>query len=217
MGIEVPPLHPDPISQAHEPTVSITRLPASTAVEQILEVIERDGGVILTDFANQQQLAAIDAEVAPYVEAAQKQGTTGIPIIPKETTVVPGLVGKSDTAAELCENPLLDEIRTHILEDRFVVHREDIEEENRIDPLLSISITLYVGHGAPRQRLHRDDNIHGIRHGPDWNFKNASQIGCLIAGTKTTRENGATMFIPGSHKWDDVRKPRPDEVCFAGR
>jgi ectoine hydroxylase-related dioxygenase (phytanoyl-CoA dioxygenase family) len=24
------------------------------------------------------------------------------------------------------------------------------------------------------------------------------------------------MFVPGSHKWDDVRVPRLDEVCFAG-
>ncbi|EKG19088.1 hypothetical protein MPH_03609 [Macrophomina phaseolina MS6] len=23
------------------------------------------------------------------------------------------------------------------------------------------------------------------------------------------------MFIPGSHKWDDSRRPRLDEVCFA--
>lgn len=24
------------------------------------------------------------------------------------------------------------------------------------------------------------------------------------------------MFIPGSHRWDDERVPRMDEVCFVG-
>lgn len=217
MGIKIPPAHPEPINKAYQPAVAITRLPANAPVDEILEVIERDGGIILTDFASPEQLAAIDRDISPHIETAQKNGTSGIAIIPKETTVVPGLVGKSDTVAGLCEDPVLDEVRTRILQDRFAVQREDITEENCIDPILSISITLYISHGAPRQRLHRDDNIHGIRHGKDWSFKNASQIGCLIAGSKTTRENGATMFIPGSHRWDDSRKPQPDEVCFAGK
>src|SRR6266498_2156656 len=32
-------------------------------------------------------------------------------------------------------------------------------------------------------------------------------IGCVTALTKTTKENGATIVIPGSHKWDDDRPP----------
>lgn len=218
MGIKVIPVHPDPIDASYKPSASITRLPADAPIDSILDVIERDGGLILTNFASAEQLAAIDDDVSKHAESARSQGTSGIPIIPKETLVVPGLVGKSDTVAQICESPVLDEIRSRILSDTFTVQREDIAEENRIDPLLSISITLYIGHGAPRQRLHRDDNIHGIRHGQsDWSFKDASQIGCLIAGSKTTRENGATMFIPGSHRWDDSRRPSPDEVCFAGK
>lgn len=212
-----PPVHPEPIDPSYKPKASITYLPATSPIEDILEVIERDGGVILTNFATPEEVAALDDDVSSYTNAASTNGTSGIPIIPKETTVVPGLVGKSPTAAKLCESPVLDQIRTRILEDRFTVQREDITEENQIDPLLSISITLYIGHGAPRQRLHRDDNIHGVRHGGKFDFKNASQIGCLIAGSKTTRENGATMFVPGSHKWDDSRSASPDEVCFAGK
>jgi ectoine hydroxylase-related dioxygenase (phytanoyl-CoA dioxygenase family) len=211
------PMHPEPIERTHKPAATITYLPASAPIEDILKTIERDGGVILTNFATTEQIDAIDQEVSGYVEAARLRGASGIPIIPKETTVVPGLVGKSPTVAQLCESPVLDQIRTQILEDRFSVQREDVTEENIIDPLLSISVTLYVGPGAPRQRLHRDDNIHGIRHDSEFKLNKASQIGCLIAGCKTTRENGATIFIPGSHRWDDKRRPRADEVCFAGK
>lgn len=212
-----PQVHPDPIDASYQPKVSITSLPATASIEDILDIIERDGGVILTNFASAKELSAVDDDISSYAEKARFNGTSGIPIIPKETLVVPGLVGKSRTIVKLCESPVLKDIRTRVLEDKFVVQREDIPEENTIDPLLSISITLHIGHNAPRQRLHRDDNIHGIRHGAHFGFKDASQIGCLIAGTKTTRENGATMFIPGSHKWDDSRVPRPDEVCFAGK
>ena len=33
-------------------------------------------------------------------------------------------------------------------------------------------------------------------------------IGCFVGGSRTTKENGATRFIPGSHLW--AREERPD-------
>jgi ectoine hydroxylase-related dioxygenase (phytanoyl-CoA dioxygenase family) len=208
---------PTPFVLSHEPTASITRLPADTPIENVLAVIERDGGIILTDLVSSDQLAAIDADIEVQKELAPTTEGSALSIIPKETLAVPGLVGKSDTVAQLCEHPVLEELRKQILEYKFSVIREDFVEENTIDPLLSISITLNIGYGAPRQRLHRDDNVHGIKHGGPFRLNEQSQFACLIAGTKTTRENGATMFIPGSHKWDDERVPSTDDVCFAGK
>ena len=40
-------------------------------------------------------------------------------------------------------------------------------------------------------------------------------IGCVTALTKTTKENGATIVIPGSHKWDDDRPPYDEEAVPA--
>lgn len=209
-------IQPQPIDSSHKPPVSITRLPASASIDEILNVIEQDGGLILTDFTSCEQLAAIDKEIEKHQERALGAEKAGIPIIPKETIVIPGLVGKSPTIAKICEDPILEGLRKEILEERFSVNREDVLEENTIDPLLSISVTLNIGYGAPRQRLHRDDNVHGIRHDRKFELRKQSQFGCLIAASKTTRQNGATMFIPGSHKWDDDRRPYPEEVCFAG-
>jgi ectoine hydroxylase-related dioxygenase (phytanoyl-CoA dioxygenase family) len=172
--------------------------------------------VILTGFATPGDLAAIDRDVEAHRKQTRTTEKSALQIIPKETLAVPGLVGKSPTIARICESPVLEQLRTSILQDKFSVIREDIVEEHTIDPLLSISITFYIGPGAPRQRLHRDDNVHGIRHGGVFDLKKASQFACLIAGSKTTRQNGATMFVPGSHRWDDKRTPRTDEVCFAG-
>ena len=63
---------PEPIEPAYKPRTSITRIPAAAPTEEILEVIERDGGVILTDFATPEDLAAIDRDV----EVHRKQTRT---------------------------------------------------------------------------------------------------------------------------------------------
>ncbi|KAB2574691.1 Multifunctional dioxygenase ausE [Lasiodiplodia theobromae] len=216
MAVQVLP-PPQPIDPAHQPPTSVTSIPADAPLDEILRILEKDGGVILTNFASPEELAAIDEDVESYRKETRSTADSALHIIPKETLAVPGLVGKSPTVAKLCEHPVLEDLRTAILQDNFSVIREDFVEHNTIDPLLSISVTLHIGYGAPRQRLHRDDNVHGIKHGGKFDLKKASQFGCLIAGTRTTRENGATMFVPGSHKWDDSRAPRTDEVCFAGK
>lgn len=40
-------------------------------------------------------------------------------------------------------------------------------------------------------------------------------IGCVTALTKTTKENGATIGIPGSHLWDPERRPYDEEAVPA--
>ncbi|KAF9769163.1 hypothetical protein IL306_013424 [Fusarium sp. DS 682] len=40
-------------------------------------------------------------------------------------------------------------------------------------------------------------------------------IGCVTALTKTTKENGATIGIPGSHLWDSERRPYDEEAVPA--
>lgn len=209
---------PAPIDASYVPSTSIKTVPADSPIEEILSIIEQDGGVILTDFATRDQLALIEDDVEAYRALTRTTEKTALAIIPKETLAIPGLVGKSSTIATLCQAPVLESLRTHILQDTFSTVREESVEENTIDPLLSTSLTFYIGPGAPRQTLHRDDTVHGIKHAGDGNFElnKASQFACLVAASRTTRENGATMFIPGSHKWDDVRVPRVDEVCFAG-
>lgn len=40
-------------------------------------------------------------------------------------------------------------------------------------------------------------------------------LGCVTALTKTTKENGATIVIPGSHKWGPERCPYDEEAIPA--
>jgi ectoine hydroxylase-related dioxygenase (phytanoyl-CoA dioxygenase family) len=62
-----------------------------------------------------------------------------------------------------------------------------------------------IGPGASNQPLHRDDMLHHRyslrKEPPDYEIGQDSAIGFFISGKKTTKANGATRFIPGSHLW----------------
>ncbi|KAK3111027.1 hypothetical protein LTR53_014102 [Teratosphaeriaceae sp. CCFEE 6253] len=204
---------PAPIDSRYAPKTAITHLPPTATIDEIIAILDRDGGLIIDDFVSSTQLSQIKHDVAHYHESAATKNSA-ISIVPTETILTPGLVGKSDTIAAICESATLAGLRKEILTEEFTVSREGYGDPRSIDPLLSISLAFNVGPGAPRQRLHRDDNIHNTKH-EDFDVRKVSQFACLIAGCETTRRNGATMFIPGSHRWSDERQPRIDEITFA--
>ncbi len=207
---------PTPIDPSYVPSVSLTKIPATAPTSDILAILERDGGLILTDLVSPQDISAVNAEVEPYIQKAKAETHDAYDLCPQQTIMVPGVVGKSPTMAKIAEFSVIDKLRTLTLAKKCTATWEDRTEEFTIGPLLNSSLTYHISHGGPRQRLHRDDMIHGIYHSGEYSLANETMLGFMIAGSKTTRANGATMAIPGSHKWDHARVPRTDEVCFAG-
>lgn len=84
-----------------------------------------------------------------------------------------------------------------------------------IPPRLSLSVCFDMRPGAKQQPLHRDEDVWGTRHDQPFRKEDIRQIGVLIAGTKSTKENGATLVIPGSHLWNDERLPLEEEAAYA--
>ncbi|KAL8727342.1 MAG: hypothetical protein Q9166_006110 [cf. Caloplaca sp. 2 TL-2023] len=208
---------PEPFPPNYKPSTRIAELSASAPIEEILSVIDRDGGVILNNLVSFEELKSIEKELERYVKRDRDEDEGFFKgLVPQETLLIGGLVGKSDTLAKICEHPVLEELRREILTDHGTRRIEKYDLPYHIDPLLSVSLSFRIRYGAARQRLHRDDGTHLIEHeSKPYQLINSAQLGCLIAGVETTQANGATMFIPGSHRWDDQREPRLDEVTFA--
>jgi ectoine hydroxylase-related dioxygenase (phytanoyl-CoA dioxygenase family) len=216
MNASAPRLLP-PIDASYQPARAVPKLPASSSIEEIVAAIERDGGIILTDFVTEKTMDDIDRELEPYIKPiVAKDGYDNF--IGRQTLVLPGLVSKSDTIADILDkNETIDQLLKIILEERYPAVFENHVEELVSEPLLSIALGFNVGHGSPRQALHRDDMNFSSKHHPNMKINEVDGFSCFLAGTKVTRENGGTMVVLGSHQWEHERGGRPDEVSFLGK
>ncbi len=71
---------------------------------------------------------------------------------------------------------------------------------------LSAPTGILIGAGEPAQILHRDDSIYPLPqpHGE-------VVLNTMWAFDDFTPDNGATCFVPGSHRWDPGRVPGADD------
>jgi hypothetical protein len=82
----------------------LTRLPANTTVERILEVLDRDGGVIVERLMSTDRVDAMLAELGPYI---QQTAPIADDFSGHQTTRTGGLVGRSKVVRELLIDPLV--------------------------------------------------------------------------------------------------------------
>lgn len=118
-------------------------------------------------------------------------------------------------------HPLYQALGEHFLSETYPTWYDDKVYNYTSHPLLSAAISIDVRPGAQGQRFHRDDKMYHTWHtdatktgyvkGRDNGF------GIFIPGIRTTKTNGATRVIPGSHLWDDSHGASPDhpDVVYA--
>ena len=173
----------------------LQKRPVSAPTEEVLEIILRDGALILTDVISEQDLAELNAELNPYMEATPvgRDDFTG-----RSTTRTGALVARSPKTRELVMNEAVLAAVGKFLEPychRFQLHLTQI-------------IRLMPGQG--KQAIHRDRWAWGKY------MQNVEpQLNTIWALTDFTKENGATQVVPGSADWPDDREPKPEEICQA--
>lgn len=177
--------------------MAITRFPNDASADDVCEVIERDGCVIIEDMVSQEQMDALMADLQPNIDRTpfSDDGFSG-----NLTRRTSALFAKSlHTAAA----------------DKFLALEFPMMSGSKrvmVKPSIQISVTqaIEISPGQLAQDLHRDDGMYHTYHpGPD------SLLQTLYAGTNFTVKNGATMAIPGSHKWDMDRLPKVEEAIPA--
>lgn len=175
--------------------MSLRKVPADSPIETILSILEEDGGLILQNFLPISTLETIAAELKPFEQPDQVWKGN---FFPEATKRICGTVGKSQTlASKLLCHPVYREVCLRTLTMTKKSRYGDEVREFKCYPVGNASTTFDIGPGAEAQQLHRDDGVHHLSH-PN---KQPYMIGLLVAQTRTTPENGATVVIPGSHKW----------------
>ena len=176
--------------------MGIKHLKANSSIEEILEVIEQDAGVIIDNLLDKNQLKNISEDLKPYL-LKTKEGQddfTGF-----KTKRVGALMARSAECQNLAINPIINEVSKLF----FEPHSDGYQ--------LHFTSAIDIAPGESKQIPHRDRGVWG-GYIPR---KIETQLSTVWAIDDFTKENGATQVVPGSHKWDRDREPKEDEICYA--
>ncbi|CCH46727.1 putative phytanoyl-CoA dioxygenase [Wickerhamomyces ciferrii] len=202
-----------PVRQTETPKITLKDISVNyndATVDNTSEILEKYGVVIVKDFMNNVQLDKIKSELDPIFDSKKNDPR----LYPKETIRVTASVSKSPAVVhEVLKNPL------HVqLSEKFLAKKNAFWIGNNLNigsspAIVSSSIAFRVGPGASYQALHRDDHSEHniIEHQDLYRYGSDTQLGVSVALSQVTKQNGGTRFIPGSHLWDHLRKPKEEE------
>lgn len=172
----------------------LVRLHRSAGPEEISRIVERDGACVIDGFLTPEQVKSFNEEVDPALKAHTNAADTDIPEAVRDF--------QGQNTKRLHGMTLLSKtFRDHVLDDDLLhgISKEMIEKHIG-SYWLSTAQMMEIGPGQKAQPLHRDG-------GGWWPFYQMglssliAYVNFLLALTNTAKENGATRFIPGSHKW----------------
>ncbi|KAI5474446.1 hypothetical protein MNV49_003251, partial [Pseudohyphozyma bogoriensis] len=200
---------------------SLVTLPVTAPLDEILAIIRRDGGIIIKDFLSQEEVDEFDAAAAPLFAKRLPTRDTKYQLTEQgpmfhatNTTHLRGMLGTMpEQTSKICQNKLWNGILHEMLKTEVETWNGDELTVTETSHILSLAAAFKVGPGAEDQILHRDQSIHSVVQ-PE-NSLHTTDFGCLIAGTNSTKTNGATRVIPGSHLWGAKRGPKKEEAVYA--
>lgn len=190
-------------------------LNVTDSIEDIIAKIEKYGGVIIKNYLSTEITDSILKDATPFLDQDKSWDGT---FFPPETRKVTGMCVRSKTCAEkFLSHPLNSALSHKFLGKRNGFWIGDEIVQGYSPPQHNSTICFRIGPGAKDQVLHRDDVIHHNihKHMDTYEYGSDSALGSVLGLTRTTKENGATRFIPGSHMWDHWRKPEESEVVYA--
>ena len=177
-------------------TDGLERCPADTDVDKLTDILRRDGGVVLERLVGDADVAALNADLDPWVRSRRPGfiGEFDDAFYGRNTTRIQGIPSKSRTFVDsILLHPTLLGVADRIL------------LANCGDYWMSQAETIFIGPGDPAQELHRDD----------LNWSHAAEIGIDLQVSVLTAlgdydaDVGATMVIPQSHLWPQDRAVDP--------
>ncbi len=176
----------------------LTRLPADCTTDDIVEINERDGGVIVDGWLSTDLLERFNAELQPWLDAhpgTNSGSEASDAFLGHKTRRIQGLCAKTPSFVEI------------LLDERLLGFAEAVVGPISPTIILNDGEVIDIGPGEEAQFLHRDDDA--------WNFANPDHpmiVNTIAALLDVTPEMGGTLVVPGSHRWDADRVPTEAET-----
>src|SRR4029453_13394879 len=185
-------------------SASIPRLAASAPSEDVVAGLRTPGAVIVEGVLDPGLLARFNAEIDPILEQVSPDRSYLNPAIDyfygKRVRQITGVAARSRIFGEeiLC-HPFYAGICDAILGPNCSRYQ------------LNVAQVMDRGPGAEQQILHRDEDVWVHLPRPHAEV----QLASVIALVDFRAELGATVVVPGSHRWERGRQPKPEELACA--
>ncbi len=169
--------------------MGVQHFAASSLAADIAEALRSDGAAIVDRLVSDDLIDRVLAETEPFL-AATATGNDGFS--GRRTRRTGSLIARSSAARDLAAHPTVLGVCDEIL------------GPNATSYQLNLTQIIDIGPGEPAQTLHRD---HWAWDAFAFPAGFEVEISTIWAMQDFTDANGATRVIPGSHRWEDQRKP----------
>ncbi len=126
----------------------------ATTTDLLVEIIERDGGVIVENIISSELAGRIKTELKPYFDT-DKVDPSGF--FPHTTQRATGLLARSDACVELAMNPTYIDVANRMISSTYTYWTGQRQETVTAKPIISSTVGFRVNPGGRQQGLHRDD------------------------------------------------------------
>jgi ectoine hydroxylase-related dioxygenase (phytanoyl-CoA dioxygenase family) len=172
----------------------LERIHASASIEYILEIYERDGGVIIEEMVPPAVINELREAADAFAKritpgsATQGMGEDGADFVGANTVRFSSLGLITPAYFELLDNPIYASIADAVL------------LPNCGSYWVNTGQVMYINPGEPAQVLHRDANNWWQYVEATWPDSKEITISAMIGLDEVTEELGATRVVPGSHQ-----------------
>lgn len=180
---------------------SIPVLHANDSAAKKAQALGEAGCMVITDVTDAQLRANLTDQLAPHMAAAKViEADDPEEFYPGKTRRVTGLIARSPAVRELICHP-----QATSMCDQFLLPNSEFGYQ------LHVTAALSIGPGARAQILHREEDSFSYFPEPRPNIIVAS----MWAISDFRADNGATLVVPGSHRWPADRQAQPNEIISA--
>jgi ectoine hydroxylase-related dioxygenase (phytanoyl-CoA dioxygenase family) len=169
----------------------VSTLTAETTVQEVLDLLDRDGYAVVTGVLDPDQAAATRAELQAVLESIPRGRN---PFEGYRTRRIYALFAKT----RLLDGPATHPLVLGVLDQVLGNYQ------------LSAPTGIEIGPGEKAQALHHDDGVYPLP--PE---HQQVVVTCMWPFDDFTEANGATRLVPGSHRWVDHKPDEETEVVLA--